>query len=184
MVVIVVLAQTATLRNMTIVTTAPAWILLHQNLDPPPLIHQILSQPPPLKEDQQESVNFHPGRETACATMIATMLHATGMVVIVVLAQTATLRFMPIVGTAPVWILTHLKTQDQQESVNFHPGRETGCATMKPTMLHATGMVVIVVLAQTATLRNMTIATTAPAWILLPQNLDPPPLELVELNRH
>ena len=101
------MALLATLAQMEILALVP---LVDLTLDPPPLIHQILSQPPPLKEDQQESVNFHPGRETACATMITTMLHATGMVVIVVLAQTATLRNMSLVLTAPVWILTHLKS--------------------------------------------------------------------------
>ena len=80
-----------------------------QTLNPPPLIHQILSQLPPLTEDQQESVKFQPFRETTGVMMRTTMLHATGMVVIVVLAQTATLKKIPIVKTAPAWILTHLR---------------------------------------------------------------------------
>merc|ERR1719312_2271389 len=67
-------------------------------------MHQTLSQPP-LMEDQQESAKFHPGRETAGVTMRTTMLHATMMVVIVVLAQMTTLTKIPIVTTAPAWIL-------------------------------------------------------------------------------
>merc|ERR1719308_86351 len=70
-------------------------------------MHQILSQPPPLMEDQQESAKFHPGRETAGVTMRTTMLHATMMVVIVVLAQMTTLTKIPTVTTAPAWILLH-----------------------------------------------------------------------------
>merc|ERR1712121_307888 len=78
-----------------------------QTLNPPPLMHQIPSQPPPLTEDQQESAKFHPGRETAGVTMRTTMLHATMMEVIVVLAQMTTLTKIPIVTTAPAWILLH-----------------------------------------------------------------------------
>merc|ERR1712198_704769 len=82
-----------------------------QTLNPQPLIHQILSQPPPLTEDQQESVQFQTGRETAGVTMRTTMLHATMMVVIVVLPQTATLTKIPIVTICRI---TTISTQASQ----------------------------------------------------------------------
>ena len=56
------MALLATLAQMEILALA-------QTLNRPPLIHQILSQPPPLMEDQQESVKFHPITETAGVTM-------------------------------------------------------------------------------------------------------------------
>merc|ERR1712002_979438 len=98
------MALLATLALMETLALVPQVDL---TLYPPPLIHQILSQPPPLTEDQQESVQFQTGRETAGVTMRTTMLHATMMVVIVVLPQTATLTRIPIVTTAPAWILLH-----------------------------------------------------------------------------
>ena len=107
MALLAILAQMETLALVPQVDlTLDPQQLSAQTLNPPPLIHQILSQPPPLKEDQQESVKFHPFRETSGVTMRTTMLHATGMVVIVVLAQTATLTNITFVTTAPVWILT------------------------------------------------------------------------------
>ena len=108
MALLVTLAQMETLALVPQVDlTLYPQQLSAQTLNPPPLIHQILSQPPPLTEDQQESVQFQTGRETAGVTMRTTMLHATMMVVIVVLPQTATLTKIPIVTTAPAWILLH-----------------------------------------------------------------------------